>query len=163
MLSLIEVTCPHCGAKGQIMLPPVGAIIVGPCPECKGLVVVFCGQVLPLDNQVMFKGTKEEQRAHLMDVLTSFLQERVIDLINEEADKPDMSGMPDPPELAENDAASVQTPMHAPEAAHEEHDSEPKDFAFPAPRNISDDEKRAFVDMELRLLDNKNYFRAIFG
>ena len=27
MLSLIEVECPHCGARGQIMIPPVGSII----------------------------------------------------------------------------------------------------------------------------------------
>ncbi|NIA13233.1 MAG: hypothetical protein GWP08_04075 [Nitrospiraceae bacterium] len=163
MLSLIEVTCPHCGAKGQIMLPPVGAIIVGPCPECKGLVVVFCGQVLPLDNQVMLKGTSEQQREHLMDVLTTFLQDRVTDLINEETDKSGMSAVSDAADMAEDDGASVQTPMRTPEALHEEHDSKPHDFTYPTGRNISDDEKRAFVDMELRLLDNKNYFRAIFG
>ena len=163
MLSLIEVICPHCGAKGQIMLPPVGAIIVGPCPECKGLVVVFCGQVLALDNEVMLNGSIEEQRDHLMNVLTTFLQDRVVDLVSEQADPSGVSALSDSVDMTEDDGAPVQTPKHSPEAAHEQNDSELQEVTRPTGRGISDDEKRAFVDMELRLLDNKNYFRAIFG
>ena len=74
MLSLIEVQCPHCGARGQIMMPPVGAIIIGPCPQCNELVVVFCGHVLPLEKEIMETGEVEERREHLLHVLTDFLQ-----------------------------------------------------------------------------------------
>jgi len=146
MLSLIEVTCPHCGAKGQIMLPPVGAIVVGPCPECKGLVVVFCGQVLPLDNDVMFKGSSEEQRDHLMSVLTPFIQDRVDELEAEEAQAHEAASTKD---AGEAEPVSRGEPAAAPQAVGRS--------------GITEDEVETFVGLELKLLDNGDYFKAIFG
>lgn len=161
MLSLIEVTCPHCGAKGQIMLPPMGAIIVGPCPECKGLVVVFCGQVLPLDKEIMFKGSQEEQRDHLMSVVTDFLRDRVTALIAEEAEKEERREAPQA-----SDHATEPKSDSTPEQTKAKHDApKPKrreKAAVPA-IPIGKEEVDRFVRVELNLIDNKDYFSAVFG
>ncbi len=134
------------------MLPPVGAIIVGPCPECKGLVVVFCGQVLALNKDVMFKGTLEEQKDHLMDVLTHFLQERITELVNEEAQTQQQQPVP------------IETKEPVPENVEPVHLTKQTESATePSPSGISSEEVESFVNMELKLIDNGDYFKAIFG
>lgn len=149
MLSLIEVKCPHCGAHGQIMLPPVGTIIIGPCPECQGLVVVFCGHVLPLAKEIMVQGTISEKREHLVSVLTEFIRERVEFMIAEEG--------------ATDDATTSD--------GAEAEDVEPAKRAVPPDEKsarvvhapISDEEIRSFSRVELKLLDNSDYFKTIFN
>jgi hypothetical protein len=152
MLSLIEVQCPHCGARGQIMMPPVGAIIIGPCPQCSELVVVFCGHVLPLDKQIMESGALEERREHLLSVLMEFLTDRITKLMSEEAEQNGESeGVPseDSPE-EEAEAATATAETAAPE--------EPKKKGAP----ISQSELERFTTIDLKLLDNKAYFKSVF-
>lgn len=150
MLSLIEVKCPHCSARGQLMLPPMGAIIIGPCPECHELVVVFCGRVLPLDKEVMVQGSFEEKRDHLMNVLTSFLEERVSQLLKEAL----------PPE--ENEAQESLVDDEVPDAKPQPGGAPP----FPRkiePPFISETEMTDFVRVDLNLIDKRDYFKAVFG
>jgi len=128
------------------MLPPVGAIVVGPCPECKGLVVVFFGQVLALDNDIMVKGSMEEQREHLMSVITPFIQERIEELVSGEAEAQDGSDRQTEP---------------GPASAHEE--TAAKKGVAQGNQAISRDDLDTFLNVELKLLDNGDYFKAIFG
>ena len=143
MLSLIEVKCPHCGARGQIMLPPIGSIIIGPCPECQELVIVFCGRVLALEKEIMLHGSFDEKREHMMEVLTEFLRERIDKLIVEEA------------EMREKAARGEEAPKGS---APEETAAEPS-----ARSAISQEEMDAFKNMELALIDDKDAFEKIFG
>ena len=156
MLSLIDVRCPHCGARGQLMLPPLGALIVGPCPECREFVVVFGGRVLPLDKDVMLGSSFDERREHLMAVLTSFLEERVVRLLEEASSKE----LPEPDEDIEELDEILDEEEEMVEPLVEE----------PAPRmpetgkgTISAREVDSFVQVDLKLLDNQDYFKAVFG
>lgn len=145
MLSLIEVTCPHCAARGQIMLPPLGAIIIGPCPECSGMVAVFCGQVLPLDNAIMTGGTGAEKRDHVGLVLGNFVQERVARLFSGDSAQPESNPAAEYAEATDFEA----TP----------HDGDPRPTSSAL---ITTEEVDSFVNVDLRLLDNPAYFKAIF-
>ena len=148
MLSLIEVKCPHCGAQGQIMLPPLGAIIVGPCPECQGMVVVFCGRVMPLDSGIMTTGSLEEKQEHLLEVLGTFLQERIKRLFtNKIEDKPE----PVQDDLGIHEESSL---MQAPGAISLTGGDQPD--------MISDEEFSRFISTDLKLIDNPKYFKAVF-
>lgn len=122
------------------MVPPIGAIIIGPCPQCKELVVVFCGQVLPLDKTVMESGTIDERREHLLAVLTEFLQERITSLITEDT--------PTPSEIAGEDATATDEPQRTDVSS----ETNP----------ISQTEMDRFADVDLKLLDNKAYFDSVF-
>jgi len=157
MLSLIEVTCPHCGAKGQIMLPPAGAIIVGPCPECQELVVVFCGQVLPLKKGVMTDGSSKQKRQHIMSVLTSFLRDRVGQIVAEDDDVKDVRDeMPRKPQHPVSREKSAASPEKRPAAADKkvrEQEADP----------ISHEDVRRFVISDLKKLDDGEEFKKIFG
>ena len=69
------------------MLPPVGAIIVGPCPECHNMVVIFAGKALALENDIIMNGNAVARRDHIMQVLVAFLEERIGKLVAAE-DRP---------------------------------------------------------------------------
>jgi hypothetical protein len=156
MLSLIEVTCPHCAAQGQIMLPPLGAIIIGPCPECHGMVAVFCGKVLALDKEIMTEGLTSEKRGHLNSVLGTFLQDRIDRLFSDE------------------DVDEIVTFDHADEDADDDesnpHPERPAEtglgridvYGNTQVAPITSEELESFKNVDLRLLDNPDYFKAIF-
>ena len=149
MLSLIEVTCPHCGARGQLMLPPLGALIVGPCPECQGLVVVFCGQVLPLEKDLMLNGSFGEKRDHLMGVLTSFLEDRIVQLLKETSSSEEAC-QEAAPDGGESGLEGMARETHLKDRGNGD------DL-------ITEVEMADFVRVDLNLIDNTDYFNAIFG
>jgi len=143
MLSVMHITCPHCGSKGQVMVPPQGAIVIGPCPECGEFVCVFCGSALPLERDILVHGSPGDKRAHLMGVLSDFLEERVTDLIDQvSASVEEMDGRSAP----------------APEAIQSESIGDPG----PDEAEITAREFQDFLERELPQLDNADYFRAIF-
>lgn len=145
MLSLIEVECPHCGAKGRIMVPPVGAIIIGPCPQCQELVVVFCGQVLPLEKEIMSEGSLEERRDHLMDVLTRFLNDRLTKMLSHDFGS-DVSAIDEAGDTRGDVSAGLVS------RASNGGNSGP----------ITQGELKRFADVDLKLLDNSAYFKSVF-
>lgn len=152
MLSLIEVTCPHCAAQGQIMLPPLGAIIIGPCPECHGMVAVFCGRVLALDKEIMTEGTTAEKRGHLGAVLGTFLQDRIDRLFaDEDTDDAIHHFEGEEDELMPLEDRPAETGLGKIDVYGNQHE---------AP--ITSEELESFKNVDLRLLDNPDYFRAIF-
>ena len=152
MLSLIEVKCPHCAAQGQIMLPPLGAIIVGPCPECQGMDAIFSGRVLALDTELMNQGSTTEKRGHLLEVLGGFIRDRVDRLFDnqpEEAEGPEfMSG-----DFSESH--DLDEDNHTATGRIDPYGNNPSS-------NITVEEIESFKNVDLRLLDNKEYFKAVF-
>ena len=148
MLSMVEVKCPHCNVRGQIMLPPLGAIIVGPCPNCDELVVVFCGRVLPLSKETMVNGTSDEKHEHLKSVLVDFMDDRIRKVVDQLT-----------PEVTEG--------LH--DYTPENDDYTPNMDEQPATttiidesKSISDNELDKFLRFDLPRIDNKDYFRAVF-
>ncbi|MCC6798178.1 MAG: hypothetical protein IT366_23900 [Candidatus Hydrogenedentes bacterium] len=148
MLSMVEVKCPHCNVRGQIMLPPLGAIIVGPCPNCDELVVVFCGRVLPLNKETMVNGSSTEKHEHLKSVLVDFMDDRirkVVDQLTPEVTE----GLHD--YTPENDDYTPNM------------DEQPATTAIiDESKAISDNELDKFLRFDLPRIDNKDYFRAVF-
>ncbi len=166
MLSLIEIKCPHCGAHGQVMLPPVGAIIVGPCPECHNMVVIFAGKALALDNDIILNGNAVARRDHIMQVLVAFLEERISKLVSAE-DRPggdppaapaDRDAMPQEPE------AGIEPVPEPPEMDDNADGDLPRidPYGNRTTAPISRSEMDSFVNVELQLIDDKDYFKAVF-
>jgi len=140
MISMLDVQCPHCGVKGKIVVPSQGAILIGPCPHCDEMVAVFCGAVLPLDKEVMLNGNGRERRDHLLDVLTTFLEQSIGETLEQR-----------PPEASDEDELATEIQHDGP------------DWEADAPSPISDDEYQKFLEVGLPSIDNKDYFDAIFN
>lgn len=151
-MSMVEVRCPHCSVRGQIVLPPMGAIIVGPCPNCNELVVVFCGRVLPLQKSIMVDGTPEQKYDHLRSVLVEFIDDRVRKVVSQLT-----------PEVTEGLHDYSPEAQAAPESSDDGTHSDIM-TAEPESKNppISRSEIDAFLRFDLPRIDNKDYFRAVF-
>ena len=129
------------------MVPPVGAIIIGPCPQCSELVVVFCGHVLALDKETMEDGSTDDRREHLLGVLTDFLQDRIARLLSDDVEL--LEGEPGEEVSEMGDAYGSGNPSF--------------DENRQAEKNpISQTEFERFTDVDLKLLDNKAYFKSVF-
>jgi hypothetical protein len=133
-----------------MMLPPLGAIIVGPCPECEEMVVVFCGRVFALNKDTMLKGTEQARRSHLQDVLSAFLKSRVERLFSSTSDDDKV-----------NQVLSDSFSENADEESLN-HDKLINPYGNKPEAPISKTEIESFKDVDLRLIDNTDYFRAVF-
>lgn len=152
MLSVIEVKCPHCGVRGQIVLPPLGSLIMGPCPKCQELVLVFCGRALPVDKTIMYEGSFVEKHDHLMGILMDALEKSVNQLSNEVI-------APDEEEREESELLDIAGgPLDAPV---ELSGTAPTDSQETSP--ITSAEVQHFIDIDLKRIDNCDYFRSIFN
>lgn len=132
----VEVECPHCHAKGIVMLPPPGAVIIGPCPECGESVMIFMASCLPLNKAIIVNGTTEEKEKHILDSMMAFLQERIHDNIRMIEDGPES-----PSEETDNlEATSPPSPQGL----------------------ITDDDIEAFRTKDLKVLGKGDAFFTIF-
>ncbi|MCC6154537.1 MAG: hypothetical protein IT367_12295 [Candidatus Hydrogenedentes bacterium] len=130
------------------MLPPLGAIIVGPCPNCDELVVVFCGRVLPLNKETMVNGTPDEKHEHLKSVLVDFMDDRIRKVVDQLT-----------PEVTEG--LHDYTPENDDYVPNR--DEQPSTTAIiDESKAISDNELDKFLRFDLPRIDNKDYFRAVF-
>ena len=129
------------------MVPPVGAIIIGPCPQCSELVVVFCGHVLALDEEAMANGSTEDRREHLLWVLMEFLRDCISRPLSDDVEP--LVGEPDEEAAETDDGHTRGIPLF---------DENPQAEKKP----ISQTEFEIFRNVDLKLLDSKAYFKSVF-
>jgi len=134
---MIKIECPHCGASGSITPPPKEFIIIAPCPQCGELVVLFREKVVAINRNILTSGTFEEKRQHIADVITTFL---------------DSVGPLPAPGLSDMAAIGGFG-----EGAQIE--LEPTDPSG----GITKEEVRDFINIDLKLIDKKEYFEQVFG
>ena len=143
MFPVIEVQCPYCKATGQIMTPPLGSIIVGPCPRCNEMVLLFDGAVMQLDKDIIAEGAPEEKKQHLL--------ETILDMAAGKID-----------ELLENGELGAE-PTNGDSGQKKKSGRRLR----PSIRNksapyISRGDIQDFVNIDLHLIDSKGYFDKVF-
>ena len=70
------VVCPHCKAHRIVTIKvPKDVVVVMPCPSCHELIVLFRNRIIALSRRILERGTQEERKAHLADVIGEFLDE----------------------------------------------------------------------------------------
>ncbi len=146
MLSFVDVQCPHCGARGKIVLPPLGTVLIGPCPQCKGMVALFNGTTLPLDSKIILEGTLEEKKKHISEVFRTFIEEKVEEFFNPKESRQ--------PSEVENAVDSFKSEHCVEEYTRKKARKN---------RPITRDEVLRFKNSEIDLLDNPEIFRKYFS
>jgi len=129
--------CPHCNAR---RIPtaevPKHVVIIMPCPVCRELVILFQDKVVGLDRAVIEHGSRAERVGHLAQIINQFIE----------------AGM-----FPEGSLESATGPFTAA-------DQDDAPGRTPAPGEpITRQEVERFVRVELRHLDNADYFREHFG
>jgi hypothetical protein len=116
------------------------------------MVAIFCGRVLPLDRDIMRQGSLDEKKEHLLEVLGVFLHERIERLLTEQPAK----------KMLEGDDDGATADEEAAPAMHK--GDEPKSRPYgKTPEQISQDEMDAFLRIDLQMIDNPEYFKAVFS
>jgi len=154
MMVFIEVVCPHCGAQGRVMAPVSGGIVVGPCPSCQGMVAIVCGHALALNGNIMRYGSKAKRRAHLMTVVGRFLETHLDQAAEEYASGAEADGLLDEADTEQEPVGQLELPELGLDSHGHLSDGSPA---------ITDEEIEEFLKRELQMIDNKDYFKAVFG
>lgn len=138
------VACPHCGNHGVITTKiPRDVVVVWPCPNCQGFVVLFRNKVIPINREILEHGTPEQRKAHIADIVAEFLDANFFSV-----------GM----------SPFVANPLERIEDEADESDGE-EGHPSDAPNNtpISQEEFENWVRFELQKLDDPAYFKKYFG
>lgn len=137
---MVKIMCPHCGASGSITAPPKEFIIIAPCPQCGELVVLYREKVVAINRKILTSGTFEEKKQHIAEVITTFL---------------DAVGSLPPALFAEEGAMPfVEDFQEVTETESPESDRG---------GSITKEEIRDFINIDLKLIDKKEYFEQAFG
>lgn len=138
---MATVVCPHCKTQriptGRV---PRDVVVVMPCPACHELSILFRDRVIPISRKIIEQGSKKERIEHLAHIIEAFLEAGIL------------------PFPSENDSESSPRPhMHRPRRpsirSFQEEDG---------PEPISDEEFEQFVQIDLKGLDDPEYFRKHF-
>jgi hypothetical protein len=127
------------------MTPPLGSIIVGPCPRCEEMVLLFDGSIMPLDKNIILDGAPEEKKQHLLEAIVDMAAIRVEELI----ESGELAAGSKPRKKAE--PIEPATEGISPSVLNEK-----------APY-ISREEVKDFVSIDLHLIDSKSHFDKIFA
>lgn len=167
MVSIIEVTCPHCGNHNKVILPPMGSILFGPCPDCSEHIVLFCGEALALDKRIMEGASERAQKAHLLQTLSAFLRCQIDAIYQDERD-----GAAEARSAEQSPDEAFEPPMMlGGHGESQEIDEDEETYAWlpgseaarqEASEGISDAEVAMFHTVELCLIDRADYFKSIF-
>ncbi len=144
MFPVIEVQCPFCKTTGQIMAPPLGSIVVGPCPRCSEMVLLYDGTVMPLDKEIITEGTAEEKKHHLLEAIVEMVAVKVDELI-------ESGGIETEPQFrGRRKGNSSKRKRISPSVTNRNADP------------ISREEIQDFINIDLHLIDSKDYFDKMF-
>lgn len=118
--------------------------MVLPCPNCHELVVLFRGKAVALSRRIMERGSFDERKMHIAEIIAEFLE-------------PGMLGLP----ISEVSYQGDETVEDELPAALE---AEPQ----PRPRRrlgkpITEKEVDRFVRVDLNRIDEAAYFKKHFG
>lgn len=127
------------------MAPPAGSIIVGPCPRCNEIVLLFNGTVLPLDKDVISEGSIEEKKQHLLEAIVDMVATKVDELV----------------ESGELGTEAKENRGREKPSASRRRKIRPS-ISDKKAQPISRDDVRDFVNIDLHLIDSKDYFDKVF-
>lgn len=157
------VSCPHCGSQRIVIAKvPKDVVVVQPCPVCHEFVVLFRRKVIALNRAILEKGTFDERKAHIAEIIAEFLEPDLFaSESGEEAASP-FDGL-----FRQMAEAEDGAPGDAGDEAAGEADEAAEDGAFDDDEEdeegISEEEVDRFVRVELKKLDDPRYFRKHFG
>ncbi|MBI4560259.1 MAG: hypothetical protein HY706_21940 [Candidatus Hydrogenedentes bacterium] len=136
--------CPHCKTKG-LVIPKFAknAVAILACPACNELVVQYRKKVIALKRRILERGTFEERKMHLAEIIAEFLEAGLFPL--------------QPTEFT-----------GAFEAAFEPDDDDGEEELAEKPKSrrkppISQSEVERFIKIDLQKIDESGYFRKHFG
>lgn len=138
--------------------------MVQPCPVCHEFIVLFRGKTIALNRAILEKGSFDERKAHIAEIIAEFLEPDLLSGAGstedgEEAGSPFdglFRSMAAPEDGPADDASDDVEDEEGDDGDETESDDEGE-------AAISDEEVEQFVRVDLKKLDDPRYFREHFG
>lgn len=132
-----RLVCPHCKSRRiASSRVPKDVVVVMPCPACSQLVVFFRRKVVALDRKVLEGGSRDERKMHIASIIAEFLEPGLLKF-----------AIPEP--FIDDEEPEDEDFLEA----EQEQDLPP----------ISERELKEFTRVQLRRLDNPEYFKRHLG
>lgn len=161
MLSFINMKCPACESVYTLSIEELNIIVLFKCFECGQHNLYVAGHILELDQEIMATGTEEEKRSHIVETVQFFACEfagnvlsnvdRVVNVNVEIALQGEGRGKRKRISRKSERRKKVSAPQLLPSVKRAD-----------APE-ISLEEVRDFVKIDLNLIDKECYFNKFFG
>ena len=161
MQSSLNIRCSACDSMYTLSSEELNVLALFKCYSCGEYNAYISGHVLPLDKNIMEKGTEPERRQHVIEILQLWAcefagnvlgnVEKVID-INVNAGLRISDACEFAP-LDEEDKNADKPPLYQ---------LHPTILWEDAPE-ITRDEVRDFINIDLNLIDSEQYFNKFFG
>lgn len=136
----IEIFCPLCGKQGKIERPHPRMLYVTKCDGCEYWILYYNGRCFALDDQIMSGGTHEDRIACMEAALMDYFY-------------PQLNGL----------AIVVEGKIFADKSqSGSEVLKNLDEFQFQPEDSILPEELDSFRNVDLKLLDNPEYFKAVF-
>ncbi len=143
-----KIVCPHCGHEGALGAKvPKEVVVALPCPACHDLVVLFRRKVIGLKRAILEHGSFEERKAHIADAIAQFLEPHIL---------PEILGAWPSEGMGSDDEADS-------EEEQDDQGAEPSWNGEELDDVITSEEFQRFVQVDLKMLDDRNYFRKHFS
>ena len=137
--------CPHCKTHRLLTARvPKDVVVVMPCTACHELSILFRGRIIPLNRRLLAEGSKEERVAHIAEIVSEFMDLGMPFLDRQVREV-----------LGVSDSGENESEDEEPAMCETGHDG------YHPP--ISEEEFKKFVRIDLKCLDNSDYFRRHFG
>lgn len=161
MISFLQVECAACEAVYTLSTEELNVLVLFQCLGCGQHNVYVSGYVLALDNDIMEHGTEIERKRHIIESLQLWAcnyagnvlrnVNKVIDVnVNAKLRRSDYRNH-NFLEKGREESNEISGPRHHPSIVW-----------LDAPQ-ITDDEVRDFINIDLKLIDRKCYFNKFFG
>ncbi len=158
-----EIKCPHCSAAGRVDNDANSPFMMGRCPVCGGYVVYFCGASLGLEDGVIGTHSLETIRNHILARIDEFLEARLTEFLEEYAEEFEIDH--ERLHLLEADEeAEIQLEGEIVATQEDLGDSHVQpSIRQPDLGQITDQELRDFLEIDIHLIDRSNHFQRHFG
>ena len=167
MLSFINMKCPACESVYTLSVEELNIVLLFKCYECGQHNVYVAGNVLQLDQKIMTEGTDEEKKKHIVETVQLFACEFAVNVfgnidriinVNVEVDL----GQGRRKRRRVKRKSMQRKEISGGQEIHGEIRPSPSITHKNAPE-ISAEELRDFVKIDLNLIDKKWYFDKFFS
>lgn len=169
--SNFDFACPHCDTRHQTNLH-YSSILLLFCPVCEGHILIYSRQCFALNEQIMTHGSREDKIEYLTSIITDSVRQKFMWMLcsmpdSESGQRREDSDLFDPPFNPE-DPNDPQVPIDPDEPGSAEYGHDRPTFNLLLPDSnwvenpIQPDEVESFKSIDLKLIDNADYFKTVF-
>lgn len=146
------IICPHCKQQtiGTGKLPP-DVLMILPCPNCNEYSIVFRNRAIPINLQIIQKGTRAQRIEHISSIVENFL-DLVLPEMNAEQQEDNCNR-----ENLKNNILNRKTISKNSWAESKEKENDNQESP------ITEEEVKLFIEKEIDSIDNPELFKKYFG